>query len=59
MQTNQTPPAHVEETRTFDTRDEAWAFMHECDETNGAIVAGYPSLSAPYTVRYYRRAEGK
>lgn len=52
---NENIPGHAEESREFATRDEAWAFMHECDETNGSVVAGYPSLTVPYTVRYYRR----
>ena len=36
--------------RSFDTSGEAWAFMRECDAKG--IKAGFPSLSAPYTVEY-------
>lgn len=35
---------------TFDTISEAWAFTRLCDSTGR--IAGYPSLSAPYTVQY-------
>jgi hypothetical protein len=34
---------------TFATSDEAWTFMHQCDERGE--FAGYPSLTAPYTVK--------
>ncbi len=40
-------PAEV--IHTFPTSGEAWAFMRECDARGH--MAGYPSLTAPYTVR--------
>jgi hypothetical protein len=41
---------------TFATSSEAWDFMHTCHETG--LMAGYPSLKAPYTVRVLRKPLG-
>lgn len=37
------------EIHTFETSTEAWTFMRQCDE-HGKF-AGFPSLTAPYTVK--------
>ena len=50
METNNT--TKTEQTHTFATRTDAWQFMRDCDEAG--IMVGYPSLSAPYTVRTVR-----
>ena len=49
----------VEKVREFDNTDDAWAFTRACDETDGAVVAGYPSLTrnanGKITVRYFEQ----
>lgn len=48
-----TQPTTDETTHTFETSEEALAFMHACDELG--LFAGFPSLTAPYTVRVLER----
>jgi hypothetical protein len=52
-------PFSVEKTRKFIDRESAWAFMRDCDTTNGAIVAGYPTRldGGTYEVRYLVKKE--